>query len=331
MEEQELFTISESISAALKASNSPLLISHIRPDGDAIASLFGMGIALSKAGKKCQLILIDGLPSKYKFLASELKVSKKIQPGYDLVIAMDCSDKDRMGKPLNDLSVDINIDHHITNDHFAKHNLVLPKVPATAAILAQYLPEWGYPLTPVISNTLLTGILTDTIGFRTTNVTPDTLRLAAQLMENGANLTNLYEKALISQSFSASMLWGYALSRLKKKNGIVWTSITLEDRKRAKYSGRDDADLSNQLSAIENMDASILFNEQNNCKIKVSWRSGEEINVAVIAQHFGGGGHPPAAGAEISGNLEEVEEMVLKITKQYVKEQKSKGENKNGK
>ena len=331
MEEQEIFTVSKSISTALQASNSPLLISHIRPDGDAIASLLGMGIALSNAGKKCQMVLIDGQPSKYKFLESELQISKKIQPGYDLVITMDCSDKDRMGKPLSDLAVDINIDHHITNDHFAKLNLVLPGIPATAAIMAEYLPKWGYPLTPAISNALLMGILTDTIGFRTSNVTPHTLRLAALLIENGANLTKLYEKSLISQTYSASMLWGYALSRLEKKNGIAWTSITLEDRKRASYTGRDDADLSNQLSAIENIDVAILFNEQNNCKIKVSWRSGEDINVSVIAQHFGGGGHPPAAGAEISGNLEEVEEMVLKITKQYVREQKSKGEKKHGK
>lgn len=328
---KETSTISQAIRAALHSASSPLIIAHIRPDGDAIASLIGLGTALQNAGKKCQAVLIEGIPSKFKFIENNLKISKNIEPGHDLIIALDCSDQNRMGKSLSNLAVDINIDHHITNDYFARLNLVLPEVPATAAVLAQYLPDWGFPLTADISNALLMGILTDTIGFRTSNVTPQTLRLSAKLMENGAKLTKLYEKTLVSQTYSASLLWGFALSRLEKKDGLAWTAIRLEDRKKAGYTGRDDADLTNLLSAIENIDVSILFNEQSNCKIKVSWRSGADINVSTIAQRFGGGGHPPASGAEILGNLEEVEEMVLRITKKSVKDQKSKGEKEYGK
>jgi phosphoesterase RecJ-like protein len=165
----------------------------------------------------------------------------------------------------------------------------------------------GFPLTPTVANALLTGMITDTIGFRTSNVSADSLRQAAQLVEAGAKLTDVYEKALVSQSFSASLLWGLALSRLQKKGKLAWTSITLEDRKKARYSGRDDADLTNFLSAIEKTDVVVLFNEQINCKIKVSWRSSAGIDVSKIAQRFGGGGHPPASGAEITGNLGDVE------------------------
>lgn len=322
---------SREIRSLLHSANRPLIVSHIRPDGDAIASVLALGLGLQAAEKNCQIVLSDGVPSKFKFLKGSDLIHTKAEPGYDLIIALDCSDQRRMGKDFADLSVDINIDHHITNENFARQNLVLPQEPATAAVLAQFLPEWGFPITPPIAEALLTGILTDTIGFRTSNVSPNSLRLAAKLMENGANLTDLYEKALVSQTFAASLLWGFSLSRLEKKGKVAWTSITLKDRKQAGYTGRDDADLTNVLSAIENIDVSILFNEQNKRKIKVSWRSNANINVSEIAQCFGGGGHPPASGAEITGSLDEVEKMVLDVTNRYLKENKSKGENDYGK
>lgn len=324
-------TVSASIQSLIQQSNHPLLIAHIRPDGDAIGSVLGFGLALQSAGKQCQMVLIDGIPSKYKFLEGSDLVSRKVKPGYDLVIALDCSDQKRMGDDYADFKVDINIDHHITNDHFAKHNLVLPEEPATASILARFLPKWGYPLNPAISNALLMGMVTDTIGFRTSNVTPSFLELAAHLVTQGAQLSNIYEKSLTSRSFPASLLWGFALSRLQKKDRIAWTSITLEDRKQTGYPGKDDADLTNLLSSIENIRVSILFNEQNNRRIKVSWRSDSSIDVSIIASRFGGGGHPPASGAEISGTLDEVKAKVLEATRQVIKKHNSKGENLNGK
>ena len=319
-------TCSQEIRSLLHSCSQPLILAHIRPDGDAIASVLGMGLAMQAAGKKIQMVLADGISAKFKFLKGSDLIRTHIEPGYDLVIALDCSDQKRMGDDFAELKVDINIDHHITNDHFARYNLVLPEQPATAAVLTQFLPEWGFPITSEMADVLLTGILTDTIGFRTSNVSAGTLRLAANLMENGANLTDLYEKALVSQTFSASQLWGFALSRLEKKGRLAWTSITLEDRKNAGYTGRDDADLTNILSAIENIDVSVLFNEQKDCKIKVSWRSNATVNVSVIAQSFGGGGHPPASGAEINGSLQEVQRMVLEVTDSFLQQNKSKGE-----
>ncbi len=326
MMDKEIQAASREIRAKLKTANNPLIVSHIRPDGDAIASVIGLGLCLIDAGKKCQMVLLDGIPAKFRFLEGSQHVQKKMEPGYDLVVALDCSDQKRMGEVFATLAVDINIDHHITNERFAKTNLVVPSEPATAAILTRFLPEWGFALSQPVANALLTGILTDTIGFRTSNVSAESLRQAAQLIDAGADLNGAYERALVYQSFSASLLWGLALSRLQRKGKLAWTSITLEDRKNAGYSGRDDADLTNLLSAIENTEIAILFNVQNDCKIKVSWRSNAGIDVSQIAQRFGGGGHPPASGAEINGSLQEVEEMVLKVSNQYLKVQKSKGE-----
>lgn len=318
------------ISSRLKDSERPLILSHIRPDGDAIGSLVGFGLSLLKAGKTPLLVLEDGLPAKYRFISGSEIVSSKVKDGYDLVIALDSSDQRRLGTIGDKLSIDINIDHHITNEKFAEINLVLPDFPATAEILAEFLPDWGFEIDTEVATALLMGILADTIGFRTSNVRPETLKKAASLMEIGADLSNIYIHSLVAQSFPASLLWGKALSRLVKENGLVWTVITLADRKEAGYTGRDDADLTNILSAIEGSDIAILFNEQNGGKVKVSWRSNTPFDVSWVAQQFGGGGHPPASGADIEGSLEAVEKKVLDFTKRYMKDIHSKGENTNG-
>lgn len=322
--------VNKQIRKKLKKSQRPLIISHIRPDGDAIGSLIAMGLVMQNAGKLPCLVLEDGLPAKYRFLNGSNLIVKKPAEANDLIITLDCSDIRRIGDSFSDFSININIDHHITNEQFGEINLVLPEYPATSAILAEFLPHWGFSLDQNSSSALLMGIITDTIGFRTSNVTPAVLRQAAQLMESGAVLSEIYNQTLISQSFPATLLWGSALSRLINENGLVWTTITLEDRKKAGYTGRDDADLTNILSAIEGSDVSIVFNEENSGKVKVSWRSNAPYDVSRIAQQFGGGGHPPASGAEIEGTLEEVENLILSKTRQYMEELSSKGDLKNG-
>jgi phosphoesterase RecJ-like protein len=326
----KLDKVQEQIQEKLRNSQRPLIFSHMRPDGDAIGSIVGLGLVLQKAGKNPCLVLEDGLPAKYRFIKGSELISKKPAESHDLIVVLDCSDLRRLGDSFSSLTVDINIDHHITNEKFAGINLVLPDYPATCAILAKFLPDWGYPLDQDASSALLMGILTDTIGFRTSNVTPSTLRQAAELMELGADLSGIYNQSLVSQSYPASLIWGLALSRMVRENGLVWTVITLEDRKKALYAGRDDADLTNVLSAIEGSDVSIVFNEQNGGKVKVSWRSNAPFDVSQVAQQFGGGGHPQASGAEFEGTLEEVEKKVISKTKQYMEDLSSKGVLKNG-
>lgn len=322
--------VQKQIQEKLLNSKSPLILSHMRPDGDAIGSIVGLGLLLKNAGKTPCLVLEDGLPAKYRFLKGSELVVKKPTDTYDLTVVLDCSDLRRLGDSFSELTVDINIDHHITNENFGTINFVHPEYPATCAIMSKFLPDWGFPLDLDSSSAFLMGIVTDTIGFRTSNVTPETLRQTALLMESGAALSDIYNQALVSQSFPASLIWGFALSRLVRENGLVWTVITLDDRKKAKYIGRDDADLTNILSAIEGSDVSLVFNEQNSGKVKVSWRSNAPYDVSKIAQHFGGGGHPQASGAEFEGTLEEVENKVISKTKQYMEDLSSKGDQENG-
>lgn len=292
-----------------------LVLSHIRPDGDAIGSLLGLGLALLDMGKDVTMVSEDGTPACYKHLPGHELVVKRPEGEYDLIVVVDCSDLSRTGKALKGYAQpDLNIDHHVTNLYYAKMNLVDPSAVATAEMLAEYLPQWGMTITHAIADVLLTGMITDTLGFRTSNVTPSALRIAASLMEMGANLSDLYNLALKNKSYEAMRLWGSGLNNLERNGPLVWTSLSLVDRLAAGYSGRDDADLINVLSSIDGALISIIFVEQPNHSVKVSWRAQQGVDISQIALQFGGGGHPAAAGAELDGSLESVRNKVLEET-----------------
>lgn len=310
----------ETIGRQLAAAQSVLIVSHIRPDGDAIGSLLGLGLALQAAGKTVQMVLSDGLPSSFKHLSGAEQIQRRAAGAADLTVVLDASDLKRIGPALDAYGQpDICIDHHITNEGFARYNLVEADMPATAAIIARYLPDWRLPITPPVAAALLTGILTDTIGFRTPNVRPDLLRLAADLMERGADLHHLYTRALVARRFEAVRYWGEGLSRLSRDGDLVWATLTLEDRQTAGYSGNDDADLINIISSIDGFKAALIFVEQPQGRFKISWRTSDpNLDVSQVARHFGGGGHAAAAGAEVDGVLSRDLPTVIAETKKIL-------------
>lgn len=309
------------IKSRLATAQDVLIASHVRPDGDAIGSLLGIGLALENAGKKVQMVLADGVSSSFRHLEGTEKIHSKVDGTFDTFITVDCADYKRTGKPFAALpQPDINIDHHITNERFAKLNLIEGQEVATSAILTNYLPLWGYEITKPIAAALLTGIVTDTLGFRTSNMTPEALRQAAALMETGVDMTDLYMRGLVRRSYAAARYWGAGLSNLERKDGMVWCTLTLADRKTAGYSGSDDADLINVISAVDGFKVGMIFVEQPKNRVKISWRALEPgIDVSPIATHFGGGGHAAAAGADVEGSLEEVKESAIARTKQMLR------------
>ncbi|MCC6146146.1 MAG: bifunctional oligoribonuclease/PAP phosphatase NrnA [Anaerolineaceae bacterium] len=291
-----------------------LVVSHIRPDGDAIGSLLGMGLALQSVGKDVAMALSDGVPANFRHLSGSDQIIRRATGEFNLTITVDCADLSRAGDILGDRTVDLNIDHHITNLNFGKVNFVDANAVATCAILAEFLPQWGLPISQPVAEALLTGVVTDTLGFRTSNMTPKALRIAANLMEHGANLPELYYQGLIQRTYNAVRYWGPALTNLQKRGRLIWTTLTREDRDRASYPGNDDADLNHILSSIEGADIAVLFVEQKNNHIKVSWRSQPGYDVSKIALKFGGGGHPAASGADITGSLKDVQDQVLQAS-----------------
>jgi bifunctional oligoribonuclease and PAP phosphatase NrnA len=303
-----------------QTAQSVLVVSHIRPDGDAVGSLLGLGMSLQAAGKQVQMVLADGVPASFRQLPGANQVLRKIKSGpFDLAIVVDCSDLARTGNALGERAPDINIDHHITNLNFARHNLVQADAQATSGILAENLERWGLPVTEGVAKALLTGLVSDTIGFRTSNVTSNTLRLAAWLMDRGANLAELYNRAIVRRSYEAARYWGQGLTRLSREGRMVWTTLSLEDRIAAAYNGNDDADLVNVISVIDESDVGLIFVEQRDNHVKVSWRAQTGFDVSQIALSFGGGGHPAASGADIPGTLSEVQARVLEATRRILK------------
>lgn len=304
----------------LAVANKIVIASHVRPDGDAIGSLLGLGLALQEAGKTVEMVLNDGMPASFKFLEGSELVKKEPSGGHDTFITVDCADYKRTGKIFENFGQpDINIDHHKTNENFGKINLIEADEVATAAILTNHIPAWGFKISRPVAAALLTGIITDTLGFRTSNTTPEALRQAATLMEAGVNLPEIYMQSLVRKTFSAAKYWGAGLSSLETKDGIVWGTLTLADRKATGYGGNDDADLINMISSIDNHKVGMVFVEQSNNHVKISWRAlDSNVDVSPVAKYFNGGGHAAAAGADIEGSLVDVQKEVLKKTKELL-------------
>jgi phosphoesterase RecJ-like protein len=309
-----------SIRRRLHEAEKILITGHIRPDGDAIGSLLGIGLALRNAGKDVQMVLPAGVPSAFRHLTGSELIQTKVSGEIDTFIAVDCADYGRIHRELHVFGKPtINIDHHRTNEKYAELNLVKADAAATASVLTDSLPHWGLEITQEIAAALLTGIITDTLGFRTTNMSPLVFRQAALLMEKGVDLPELYYRALVSRSFKAARYWGEGLGTLERDGQIVWGVLTLGARKKVRYHGNDDADLINFLSAIDECPVALIFVEQPDECVKVSWRArNTNLDVAQVAAMFGGGGHRSAAGATIKGTLAAIKPQVLRATRQML-------------
>jgi phosphoesterase RecJ-like protein len=317
------------IAAKINASQTFLIVSHVRPDADAVGSVLGVGLALRHAGKSVQMVLQDGV-TKYSHLPGSDTITSSPRGSVDMIIVVDCSDPDRVGKVLADHGQpDLVVDHHKTNLNFGKINIVEPDQVATAAILLDHMPNWGMEITPDVAECLLAGIVGDTIGFRTPNVDAEVMRKASQLMTLGADLSSVYREELVAKPFRAVRYWGKGLNRIQKDGGLVWTSLTLADREAAEYPLNDDADLVNVLSSVREAEIALIFVEQEDRKVKISWRARPGFDVSKIAFDFGGGGHAAAAGADVSGSLNEVIERTIPETKKLYDQQRKEMEKNN--
>ncbi|MBN1439195.1 MAG: bifunctional oligoribonuclease/PAP phosphatase NrnA [Anaerolineales bacterium] len=304
----------------LERSSSVLLLTHQRPDGDALGSMLGLFHMLRAAGRQSHPILAEGMSSVFRYLPGAGEIRSELPAAFDAAVLVDCADRERISFPAKAPSPPINlaVDHHITNGRFAGVNLVNPSAAATAEFIVDLADGLGLTVTPEAAACLLAGVVTDTLGFRTPNTGRHTLEVVQRLMQAGGSLPETVERSLHRRSFAAARYWGAGLSRLERDGTIVWTSLTLADRSQAGYPGRDDADLVNILSSIDGHEAALIFIEQDGGKIKVSWRVVGGLDVTPLAASFGGGGHPAASGAVLSGNLEDVRCAVLQRTKQWL-------------
>jgi phosphoesterase RecJ-like protein len=304
-------------SQLIKSACHPLLICHVAPDGDAIGSLVGLGRALCHLGVRPIMACADPIPANFAFIPDIENVVQDVDVPFDLVISLDCSDMERLGHfaemPIfGDVPL-LNIDHHLTNLRFGDVNLLDICASSTAEIVFHLLEHMAIPLDAELATCLLTGIVTDTRGFRTSNVTVQVMEVATRLMNAGASLPAIAQRGLDQRSTSAILLWREALSSLQVKDRVAWASVSLVMRHTAGHTGNGDAGLVNFLLSADDADVSAVFVEREDGCVEIGFRAMPGFDVAHVAMQFGGGGHALAAGCTVPGPLEEAQARVLPV------------------
>jgi phosphoesterase RecJ-like protein len=319
-------TLLEQAHQLIKSAQRPLLMCHISPDGDAVGSLVGLGRVLRRIGLSPIMACSDPIPPTLSFIPDTDEIVSEVDAPFDLVIALDSSDTERLGHfpklpGFTDVPL-LNIDHHLTNLNFGDVNLVDSHASSTAEIVLRLLGALGAPLDADTATALLTGIVGDTRGFRTNNVTSQVMEAALRLMKAGASLPYVSRHTLDSRPTAAVRLWGTALSQLQVEDRVIWTSITLAARHEAGYTDKGDASLVSFLIGAEDADAAAVFVECEDSRVEVGLRAKPGFDVAQVALQFGGGGHALAAGCTLPGPLEEAQTRLLTALKAGLTEQR---------
>ena len=292
----------DNIKEEILKANNILILTHESPDGDAI----GMLHALKSLNKNVEVVMKE-LPKTYAYLpgSDEIKLEPAIKIN-DLVIVLDCPDKNRTNKEywnyIEDAQVRISIDHHSKNSMFADYNFVNPASPACCQILVNVFEYFGIEITKDIATCLLTGIITDTGGFRHSGITEETFEFAAEALSMGINVSKIYRERM---EFLAD-------------GKISFTYITESDMKKVGMEPGDHEGIVEIGRNIEGVEVSIFLYEKED-GYKASLRSNDYVNVADVCLIFGGGGHIKAAGCTIKLPLEEAKEKIIAETIKQLK------------
>ena len=284
------------------------------PDGDTLGSALGLAWALRARGLEARLSCADEVPPDFFFLPGVEDYAARPLTDEQAVLTIDASDLERIGAIYGEAAFSrvpvVNIDHHVTNLLFGTINLVVPKA-STAEVVLDLITFLGIPLDQPMATCLLTGVVTDTRGFRTHSTTADTLRAATRLVDAGAPLADITDAVFNHRSLDTLRLWGPALSGIQQQDGIVWVEITQEMLRAAGVGLEAASGLVNFLSSFQEAEVAVVFREMEGGKVDVSMRSVPTIDVSEVALAFGGGGHPQAAGCTVVGSLPDVRERII--------------------
>lgn len=300
----------------IKASDNIVILSHTAPDGDSIGSSLALYNSMVSYGKKVKIIIDDEVPNIYRFLKGADKVQQvNNNDNFDLAIVIDSSDIGRLGKSAKYLinKKTINIDHHISNNEFGTYNIIDPNAAATAEIIYRIIKILGIEICQEIAECLYTAIVTDTGQFQYSNTTSITHQIAGDLLNCDIDPSRLFRLIYQNNTKEKMKLIGEAINSLEFYFNDKISSITLTKDLFARIGAKDeDAEgIINYARDINSVEVALLFRENSDGKIKVSFRSKDSIDVNTLAEKFGGGGHKRASGATIPGNISFVKEQVL--------------------
>lgn len=299
-----------------------LLTTHVRPDGDGLGSMLALAECLDSLGKNVQLAVASLISNRYAFLDPSTRVKTFEPPGEsyrnaEVVIVLDTGTWNQLGTLgtfLKSLpATKAVVDHHLTQDDLGATQFVDVSAEATGRLVYELLSAIGSPMTPTIANLLFVAIATDTGWFRHKNATAATFGLSGELVAAGADPEYLYHQLYEDNSIARYKLLSLVLDRLQLTNGgsVAYSEVQRDDYAKTGASPQDTEDLINYTRSIMGVEVGLFFMEQPRGGVKVSFRSRAGVDVAKIAEKFGGGGHRLASGAVVEASLEEARGRVL--------------------
>lgn len=306
------------------------IISHFRPDGDAIGSTLALGLALESMGKQVTMWNEDEVPARYAFLegAEKIQALPGIVPAeLELLICVDTGDWKRLGDRatalLDGFPNIINIDHHGTNSCYGHENLVEGGAAACGYVLFKILKHWGCEITPAIANALYTAISTDTGSFQYSSTTPEVMQAAGELLAAGVDVGDINRRIYQEIPLSTLMVNREVLNHMVVECNGDLSHYTMPAGRKAELGiGLEDTkDLVDIIRTVQGVRVSIIFEDLEDGRIRMSLRSKDpRISVADIAGQFGGGGHAMAAGIRMKGEMEDVRTRVLNAIREKLSE-----------
>ncbi|MBI5877816.1 MAG: bifunctional oligoribonuclease/PAP phosphatase NrnA [Chloroflexi bacterium] len=292
---------------------------HVAPDGDALGSALGLYWALTQMGKTVRVACADPVPEMFDYLPGAHIVRRQKPDADELLLLLDSSDLQRLGSLYDEtLFRDrpiVNIDHHVTNVRFGTVNWVEPAAASTAEIITELVRALDAPLDPRVATCLLTGMATDTLGFRTSSTSPALMETAAELMRAGAPLSEIIERSFNTRDLSDLRLQGHVLAAMQVEDGVIWSDCTLQMRRESGSTENGSGGLANMLLSVRGAKVAVMFIEKDREKVEISLRARPGHNISGVAFNLGGGGHPQAAGATLSLSMADAHHKVLPLVR----------------
>ncbi len=306
--------------SAIRAAKRIAISGHINPDGDSLGSLLSLGLALKKAGKKVHMLCLDEIPKRYFSLPGIGLIEKTTSQPIDLAITVDCSNKEILGGTFAILAKAkkiLEIDHHEFRRPYGQISFIDHKAAAVGELIYKLIESLKIKIDKPIAQNLITSIIVETNSFRLPNVSAFTFGACEKLMQNQkVDFYKLVNTIFWSKSKKTALLSGICLSRCRflKNSRIVWSIIRQKDFLKAKGNDADVDAVADEMRAIQGVKIAVLFREKSKGTLRVSLRSKGKINIARIAEYYGGGGHFDVAGCSIKNSPLTINQLLKKTS-----------------
>jgi len=299
------------------------ITSHVRPDGDSLGSSLGLYWLLRALDKDVEVTMRDTAPHAYQQLpgAAAIRVTPSVDRPYDAVFVIECSDIDRPGLIDLEKQFVVNIDHHSTTALFGAINWIDSTASAVGEMIYNLCKATGVRVTKEIAECVYTALLTDTGSFHYSNTTERTFKIASELVRTGVKPAKTAEAIFGSYQWPKIELLSLVLATAKRDETghIAWMEQTLEMQEQTRASEEDADGFVNYPLSVAEIEATALFKECSPGVYRTSLRSKGDVNVAKVAEQFGGGGHRNAAGCTLKGNLDSVERQLVPLLQDAIK------------